>query len=76
MKKLPYKRMILMIDVDEVIRSQDAIDHAVCGFKLYKDVVEIFDKESGIKLFGEALKEAHSSGKCMVTSINDSIGLL
>ena len=63
------ERFILMIDVDEVIRSCDAIDHAVCGFKAVSDYIEVFDKESGIKLFRELLEEAYASGKCTMTAI-------
>lgn len=64
------ERFILMVDVDEVIYSCKDIDNAVCGFKSYKDVVEIFDKEIALKMYADALKEAYSSDKCTITSIS------
>ena len=63
------ERFILMIDVDETIRSQKCIDNAVCGFKSYEDVVEIFEKETAIKMYAEALEKAYASGKCTMTAI-------
>lgn len=62
------ERFILMVDVNEVIRSVEDIGRAVCGFKLSKDRLEMFDKESGALLFGDALREANASGRCEVLS--------
>lgn len=57
---------VLVVDADVLLDRAGDIDNALCGFKVLEDSVEIFDRDTAVIMFGEALKEAYYSGKCEV----------
>ncbi len=60
------ERFVLIIDAEELLDSVKDIDHAVYGFKVMPDSIEVFDIEDAVGLFGQMLKEAVVSGRCEV----------
>lgn len=57
----------LVVDVDGLLSSVKDMDKTVYGFKVMGDSLEIFEKNEGMRIFGEVLKEAWDSGKCTVS---------
>lgn len=60
------ERFVLIIDTDELLDSVKDIDHAIYGFRVMPDSIEVFDVEDAVLLFGQMLKEAVASGRCKV----------
>lgn len=60
------ERFILIVDVEELLESVHDIKEAVCGFHVLADSVHVYDSYEGTQMFGEALKEAYYSGKCII----------
>lgn len=60
------ERVILVVNVEEMLSSARDVDQAVYGFRLLQDSLEIFDSYEAVQLFGKALKEAYTSGSCTV----------
>lgn len=60
------ERFVLIVDVEELMKSAGDIEHALCGFRILADSVDAYDAEDAVQLFGEALEEAYYSGKCTV----------
>ncbi|MCI8417527.1 MAG: hypothetical protein HFI33_08565 [Lachnospiraceae bacterium] len=61
------ERVILVVDVEELLDSAEDVDQAVYGFRLLQDSLEIFDKYEAVQLFGRALKEAYTSKSCTIS---------
>ena len=60
------ERILLVVDVEEQLRSAGDVDKAVYGFRLLQDSLEIFDRYEAVQLFGQALKEAYTSVACTI----------
>jgi len=60
------ERYVLIIDAEEMLGSVKDIDSAVYGFKVMPDSLEVFEVEDAVRLFGQMLKEAVTSGRCKV----------
>lgn len=60
------ERYVLIIDSEELLDSVKDIDRAAYGFKVTPDSIEVFDIEDAVRLFGQMLKEAYTSDKCVV----------
>ena len=56
----------LWVEGNELLHEMAEIENVICGFKVTKDCIEIFDKEEAMLMFGSALKEAYYSGKCEI----------
>lgn len=66
-ERCPYReRYILVVDVEELLDSARDIDRAVYGFRLLSDSLEIFDRYDAVRMFGRMLKEAYTSGACVI----------
>lgn len=61
-----WERFVLVVAGEELLYSVNDIEHAVCGFRVLEDSVDVYDAYEGTQLFGEALKEAYYSGRCTV----------
>lgn len=59
---------VLVADANCLLECAGDMEHALCGFRVLENSVEIFDRDAAVKMFGEALKEAYYSGKCETTS--------
>ena len=66
-ERSPYReRYILVVDVEELLDSVRDIDRAAYGFRLLSDSLEIFDRYDAVRMFGRMLKEAYTSGACVI----------
>lgn len=61
------ERVILVVDVEEMLGSAEDVDRAVYGFRLLQDSLEIFDRYEAVQMFGQVLKEAYTSGACTIS---------
>lgn len=62
-----YERFALIINKDEILDSVQDIENALCGFKISKNKIEIYDADKAIELFGECLRKAYYSGNCTIS---------
>ncbi len=58
---------VLVVDVEELLDSVQDMEDVICGFRVKKNCIEIFDKDEALSMFGNALKEAYYSGKCTIS---------
>lgn len=61
------ERYVTIVDVEELFDKASDIERTVCGFKITKNCIDIYDKNDAIHLFATMTQEALDSGNVEIS---------